>query len=49
VTARCIESLLVVAREFGVSSDRERVLANFVLCLKALLVAGGKATKTRDI
>jgi hypothetical protein len=46
--ARRIESLVVVARECGVSSDRDRVLSNFVLRLKAMLAAPEKATKTRD-
>jgi hypothetical protein len=49
VIARCIESLVVVAREFGVVSDRESVLSNFVLRLKARLAAREKATKPHVI
>jgi fructose-specific phosphotransferase system component IIB len=47
LAARRIASLVVVAREFGVSSDRHRGLSIFVLRLKAMLVAPEKAAKTR--
>jgi hypothetical protein len=49
VFARCIESLVVVAREFSVSSDRDRVLSDFVLRLKARPAARENAKKTRDM
>jgi hypothetical protein len=49
VIARCIESLVVVARELAVSSDRDRVLSNVVLRLKARLAARENAEKNHDM